>query len=163
MHARAVVITEPLEIFLRVGGQNGAFKLTVHWSIAAAHKHINEPSHQFTLLHNIIDWFTASNSFETFKCYWAHWTLGLYWLLVFCEVQMSFDVQESLFEEGQSFDLVLLTLIKHLLHALHVLRCAFGQLLQRLLILLSGLWHKHTQYSRYWKIYPAELRHKGSV
>lgn len=52
---------------------------------------------------------------------------------------MALDVQQGLLEEGQSLDFVLLTLVKHLLHALHVLRGALVQLLQGLLVLFFGL------------------------
>ena len=52
---------------------------------------------------------------------------------------MAFDVQQGFLEEGQPLDFMLLALVKHLLHALHVLRGAFVQLVQRLLILLFSL------------------------
>lgn len=59
---------------------------------------------------------------------------------------MAFNVQQGFLEEGQPLDFMLLTLIKHLLHALRVLRGAFIQLLQRLLILFFSLkQEKHTE------------------
>lgn len=55
---------------------------------------------------------------------------------------MAFDVQQGLLEEGQPLDFMLLALVKHLLHAFHVLRSAFVQFLQRLLILFFSLRQK---------------------
>lgn len=55
---------------------------------------------------------------------------------------MAFDVQQGLLEESQPLDFMLLALVKHLLHALHVLRGALIQLLQRLLVLLFSLRQK---------------------
>lgn len=63
---------------------------------------------------------------------------------------MAFDIQQGLLEEGQPLDFVLLALVKHLLHALHVLRGAFIQFFQRLLILFFSLRQKkrkHTEAS----------------
>ncbi len=60
---------------------------------------------------------------------------------------MAFDVQQGLLEEGQPLDFVLLALVKHLLHALHVLRGAFVQLLQRLLVLFFSLRQKTERMS----------------
>lgn len=65
--------------------------------------------------------------------------------LVLGEVKMPFNVQQGLLEEGQPLDFMLLALVKHLLHALHVLRSAFVQLLQRLLILFFSLRQKTEQ------------------
>ena len=59
--------------------------------------------------------------------------------MVLSEVEVALDVQQGLLQEGQPLDLVLLALVEHRLHALHVLRGALGQLVQRLLILLLGL------------------------
>ena len=59
--------------------------------------------------------------------------------MVLGEVKMAFDVQQGLLEEGQPLDFMLLALVKHLLHALHVLRSALVQLIQRLLILFFRL------------------------
>lgn len=64
---------------------------------------------------------------------------------------MAFDVQQGLLEEGQPLDLMLLALVKHLLHALHVLRGALIQLLQRLLILFFSLRQK-TQKAENWSL-----------
>lgn len=59
--------------------------------------------------------------------------------MVLSEVKVAFDVQQGLLEEGQPLDLMLLALVKHLLHALHVLWGALVQLLQRLLVLFFSL------------------------
>lgn len=59
--------------------------------------------------------------------------------MVFSEVKMAFDIQQGLLEKGQPLDFMLLALVKHLVHGLHVLRSAFVQLIQRLLILLLSL------------------------
>ena len=55
---------------------------------------------------------------------------------------MAFDVQQGLLEEGQPLDFMLLALVKHLLHALHVLWGALIQLLQGLLVLFFSLRQK---------------------
>lgn len=65
--------------------------------------------------------------------------------MVLCEVKVAFNVQQGFLEEGQPLDLMLLALIKHLVHALRVLRGAFIQLLQRFLILFFSLRQKNTQ------------------
>lgn len=59
--------------------------------------------------------------------------------LVFCEVEVAFDVQQHLPEEIQPLLLKLLALIEHLLHVFHVVWGALTQLIQGLLILLLGL------------------------
>ena len=59
--------------------------------------------------------------------------------MVLGEVKVAFDVQQGLLEEGQPLHFMLLALVKHLLHALHVLRGALVQLVQRLLILFFSL------------------------
>lgn len=62
--------------------------------------------------------------------------------MVLGEVKVAFDVQQGLLKEGQPLDFMLLALIEHLLHALHVLRGALVQLLQRLLVLFFSLRQK---------------------
>ncbi len=67
--------------------------------------------------------------------------------LVFCEVEVAFDIQQHLPEETQPLLFKLLALTEHLLHVFHVLRSALTQLIQSLLILLLGLdrnAHTHT-------------------
>lgn len=59
--------------------------------------------------------------------------------MVLSEIEVAFDVQQDLLEEGEPFDLVLLALVKHLLHALLVRGSDSTQLRQRLLILLLSL------------------------
>lgn len=72
----------------------------------------------------------------------ALWAPQLDKPLVLGEVKMAFDVQQCLLEEGQPLDFMLLALVKHLLHALHVLGSAFVQFFQRLLILFFSLRQK---------------------
>ena len=55
------------------------------------------------------------------------------------EVEVLFDLQQQLFEEGDAFLLKLLPLLEHLLHVLHVLRRQLVQLVKGLLVALLSL------------------------
>lgn len=119
MHAGAVGVAEPLQVFLRAGWCDGAFEFSVYCSVTARRQR------------GFSDWPMAVshrvNLFKRVKPF------------VFCEVEVAFDVQQHLPEEAQPLLFKLLALIEHLLHAFHVLRRALTQLVQGLLILLPGL------------------------
>lgn len=77
---------------------------------------------------------------------------------------MAFNVQQGLLEEGQPLDFMLLALVKHLLHALHVLRGALIQLLQRLLILFFSLRQKtENTLKPLWKINLLKRNQQGFI
>lgn len=121
VHVGAMVVAEPLEIFLWACWRDGAFKVSVYCDIAAKNQQ------------RLSAWVTITShcgSVAFFKRLQP---------LVLCEVEVAFDVQQHLSEEAQPLLLELLTLVEHLLHVFHVLRGALAQLIQSLLIFLLRL------------------------
>lgn len=122
VHAGAVSVAEPLQIFLWAGWCDGAFKLSVHCSITVNRER------------GFGEWVMFTWLLSCYRNTFSH--VGP---LVLCEVEVAFDIQQHLPEETQPLLFKLLALVEHLLHVLHVWRGAFTQLIQSLLILLLSL------------------------